>query len=66
MTFVKPPLPEKRRASEYMDDALIYGADQMQARDAEMLRAVADWIEATTWMPIGGKLAEELRKAANE
>ncbi len=43
MTFVKPPLPASVRL-----EGATYGealANIVQARDAEMLRAVADWLQ---------------------
>ncbi len=41
-------------------------AQMLAARDAEMLRTVADWLnESAGRSPHVGKLAAELRKAAN-
>ncbi len=77
MTFVKPPLPQE--AGGYMAGlnqsvrigAPIYTAEQMQARDDELLRAVADWlVEVQTerqhgeWNTLPAEVIDELRKAA--
>ncbi len=71
MTFVKPPLPKpahefSRETPRGCFSVGYYDQSQLFARDAEMLRAVADWLEERAGRsPHVGKLAAELRKAAN-
>ncbi len=77
MTFVKPPLP----AEDFVDaDGLWdqrfgpYTKEDMQARDAELLRAVADHAQRMADKRADGSLAqadlmalaEALRKAAEQ
>ncbi len=87
MTFVKPPLPFSPYLKVYWKDPdnrkqeTLYLESVVQARDAEMLRAVADWLLAKrrpyNWASENADryrgqdeawtmAAEELRKAANE
>jgi hypothetical protein len=63
--FVKPPLP----ADDFVDANGLwdqrygpYTKEDMQARDNELLRAVADWLD-NHWVAAPNQLAAELRKA---
>ncbi len=54
MTFVKPPLPAteyqlaipaRPYEPEWISSMPAFSEEQMQARDAEMLKAVSDWLQ---------------------
>jgi hypothetical protein len=63
--FVKPPLPKPKDGPQWNT----YTPEDMQARDNELLRAAADWLDGLNTLdyddPFGGPAAE-LRKAADK